>query len=71
MQQKSESADAIHFCENNDISVVAGERILMFAEPVEFYRMIAGCGAAGEAAGVGISSPFTGSTMAITLAAAS
>ncbi len=38
MQQGSESADAIHFCEENGISVVAGECILMFAEPAEFYH---------------------------------
>jgi predicted CoA-binding protein len=38
MQQGSESEDAIRFCEENDISVVAGECILMFAEPAEFYH---------------------------------
>jgi predicted CoA-binding protein len=38
MQQGSESADAVRFCEDNGISVVAGECILMFAEPAEFYH---------------------------------
>jgi predicted CoA-binding protein len=35
MQQGSESQNAIRFCEQNDINVVAGECILMFAKPVE------------------------------------
>ena len=43
MQQGPKSGDAIRFCEENDISVVAGECVLMFAELVAFYRMIAGC----------------------------
>jgi predicted CoA-binding protein len=38
MQQGSESEDAIRWCEENGISVVAGECILMFAEPAEFYH---------------------------------
>ena len=38
MQQGSESQDAIRFCEENGISVVDGECILMFAEPAEFYH---------------------------------
>jgi predicted CoA-binding protein len=38
MQQGSESEDAIRFCEENGISAVAGECILMFAEPAEFYH---------------------------------
>ncbi len=40
MQQGSESQDAIRFCEENNISVVAGECILMFAEPAEFYHRV-------------------------------
>ena len=40
MQQGSESQDAIRFCEENNISVVAGESILMFAEPAEFYHRV-------------------------------
>jgi len=35
MQQGSKSGDAIRFCEDKDISVVAGECILMFAEPAD------------------------------------
>jgi predicted CoA-binding protein len=38
MQQGSESEDALRFCEENDISTVSGECILMFAEPAEFYH---------------------------------
>jgi predicted CoA-binding protein len=38
MQQGSESEEAIRFCEENGISVVSGECILMFAEPAEFYH---------------------------------
>jgi predicted CoA-binding protein len=38
MQQGSESAAAIRYCQENDISVVADECILMFAEPAEFYH---------------------------------
>lgn len=34
MQQGAESAAAIRFCEENGISVVHGECILMFAQPV-------------------------------------
>ncbi len=33
LQQGAESENAIRFCEEHDISVVAGECILMFAEP--------------------------------------
>ena len=40
MQQGSESQDAIRFCEEHNISVVAGECILMFAEPAEFYHRV-------------------------------
>jgi len=38
MQQGAESESAIRFCEEHDISVVAGECILMFAEPLRFYH---------------------------------
>ena len=38
MQQGSESREAIRLCEENGISVVYGECILMFAEPAEFYH---------------------------------
>lgn len=34
MQQGAESAEAIRFCEENGMSVVHGECLLMFAEPV-------------------------------------
>jgi predicted CoA-binding protein len=40
MQQGSESEQAIRFCEENGISVVAGECILMFAEPVGFLHRV-------------------------------
>ena len=44
MQQGSESAKAISFCEDNGIDVVHGECIMMFAEPVKgihcFHRWI-------------------------------
>lgn len=40
LQQGSESAEAVRFCEENDITMVAGECILMFAKPVEsFHRL--------------------------------
>ena len=38
MQQGSESEEAVRLCEENGISVVSGECILMFAEPAEFYH---------------------------------
>ena len=38
MQQGAESGEAISFCEENGISVVSGECILMFAEPLKFYH---------------------------------
>ncbi len=38
MQQGAESEEAIRFCEEHGISVVAGECILMFAEPLKFYH---------------------------------
>jgi len=40
MQQGAESDAAIRFCEDNEISVVYGECILMFAEPVAFYHLM-------------------------------
>ena len=40
MQQGSESPAAIDFCQENDISVVAGECILMFAKPVTSIHRI-------------------------------
>jgi hypothetical protein len=36
MQQGAESKEAIRFCEDNNIAVVHGECILMFAEPLAF-----------------------------------
>ena len=38
LQQGAESATAIRFCEENGISAVHGECILMFAEPAAFYH---------------------------------
>ncbi len=38
LQQGSESKEAINFCENNGISVVYGECILMFAEPAGLFH---------------------------------
>ena len=38
MQQGAESPEAIRFCQENDISVVHGECILMFAEPAALYH---------------------------------
>jgi len=40
MQQGAESADAIRFCEQQGISVVHGECILMFAEPTAWFHRI-------------------------------
>ena len=40
MQQGSESENAVKFCIDNNISVIAGECILMFAEPVGFGHNI-------------------------------
>jgi predicted CoA-binding protein len=37
-QQGSSSDEAIKFCEENNISVVSGECIMMFAEPVESFH---------------------------------
>jgi len=37
-QQGSSSNEAIKFCEENNISVVSGECIMMFAEPVESFH---------------------------------
>lgn len=38
MQQGSESEEAIKFCNENNIEVVTGECILMFAEPAAFFH---------------------------------
>ena len=38
MQQGSESEAAIRFCRENDMTVIDGECILMFAEPTAFYH---------------------------------
>ena len=38
LQQGTGSEEAIRFCEEHDISVVAGECILMFAEPLKFLH---------------------------------
>jgi uncharacterized protein len=38
MQQGSQSAEAIRLCQENGISVVSGECILMFAEPAAFFH---------------------------------
>ena len=38
MQQGAESEKAIHFCEKNNIRVVHGECILMFAQPTAFFH---------------------------------
>jgi len=38
MQQGAESAAAIKFCQENGISEVHGECILMFAKPLKFYH---------------------------------
>jgi predicted CoA-binding protein len=40
MQQGSQSKKALEFCEKNDIDVVAGECILMFAEPLALFHRI-------------------------------
>jgi predicted CoA-binding protein len=38
MQQGAESEAAIRFCEENGVSAVHGECVLMFAEPAAFYH---------------------------------
>jgi hypothetical protein len=38
MQPGSESAAAIRSCEENNLQVVHGECILMFAEPAAFFH---------------------------------
>ena len=40
MQQGAESDAAIRLCEENDISVVHGQCIMMFAEPVTSYHRL-------------------------------
>jgi predicted CoA-binding protein len=37
MQQGAESQEAIRFCEQNGMSTVHGECIMMFAEPLGFH----------------------------------
>jgi len=38
LQQGAESENAIHFCRDNGMSVVYGECILMFTEPIGFWH---------------------------------
>ena len=38
MQQGSESEEAIKFCNENNIEIISGECILMFAEPAAFFH---------------------------------
>ena len=38
MQQGSESVEAIKFCNENNIEVITGECVLMFAEPAAFFH---------------------------------
>jgi predicted CoA-binding protein len=38
MQQGAESAEAIQFCQENGVSAVHGECILMFAEPAAWFH---------------------------------
>jgi uncharacterized protein len=38
MQQGAESAEAIRFCEEHGMRVVAGECVLMFAEPAAWFH---------------------------------
>ncbi len=40
LQQGSESAEAIRFCEENGVNVVHGECILMFVEPTAFFHKV-------------------------------
>ena len=40
MQQGSQSAAAVRFCEENGIGVVEGECILMFADPKAFHHRL-------------------------------
>ena len=40
MQQGAESMEAVSYCETNGISVIAGECILMFAEPAGFGHLL-------------------------------
>lgn len=40
MQQGAESDNAVRFCEENNIAVVHGECILMFAEPLGFVHKL-------------------------------
>ena len=38
LQQGAESKDAIQFCQDNDMSVVYGKCIMMFAQPMKFFH---------------------------------
>jgi predicted CoA-binding protein len=38
LQQGSESPDAVRYCEEQDLNVIHGECILMFAQPTGFHR---------------------------------
>ena len=38
MQQGSESKNAVEYCIKNGMSVISGECILMFAQPMEFFH---------------------------------
>jgi predicted CoA-binding protein len=38
MQQGAESEAAIQFCEDREMTIIHGECILMFAEPVAWYH---------------------------------
>lgn len=40
IQQGAESSEAIHFCKENDMNVIYGECILMFAEPTAFFHRL-------------------------------
>jgi hypothetical protein len=40
IQQGAESDEAIHFCNENDMNVIHGECILMFAEPAAFFHRV-------------------------------
>ncbi|NQV50382.1 MAG: CoA-binding protein [Candidatus Marinimicrobia bacterium] len=38
MQQGSESKEAVIFCQDNDMAVISGECILMYAQPQGFHK---------------------------------
>jgi len=39
MQQGSASSDAVNFCQENDMAVISGECILMFAQPQGLHKI--------------------------------